>query len=173
MERPSANEYGTFYAYYISLVPEGDIIELMRAEHQKTQAILQQIPPQKGNFKYEEGKWTIKELLQHMIDSERIMNYRALRFARKDKTELPGFEQDDYVSVLEETERFPLSTFVEDWEILRENTLRLFSRFNDEESKRTGRANNNLFSVRALAYINVGHEIHHRGILLERYLKEV
>jgi hypothetical protein len=72
---------------------------------------------------------------------------------------------------LEETERFPLSTFVEDWEILRENTLRLFSRFNDEESKRTGRANNNIFSVRALAYINVGHEIHHRGILLERYLK--
>jgi len=94
-----------------------------------------------------------------------------LRFARKDTTELPGFEQDDYISAQEETERFPLSTFVEDWEILRENTIRLFSRFNDEESKRTGKASKVVFSVRALAYINVGHELHHRNILLERYLK--
>jgi len=143
----------------------------MRTTHQETQLILQQIAPAMGNFRYAPEKWTIKELLQHMIDTERIMNYRALRFARKDKTELPGFEQDDYVSVLEETERFPLSVFVEDWEILRENTLRLFKRFNEEESERTGRANKAIFSVRALAYINVGHEIHHRKILLERYLK--
>jgi hypothetical protein len=171
MNRPNENEYTSYYGYYINLVPEGDIIELMRSSHQETQTILQQIPPSMGNFRYAPEKWTIKELLQHMIDTERIMNYRALRFARKDKTELPGFEQDDYVSVLEETERFPLSVFVEDWEILRENTLRLFKRFNDEESMRTGQANKAIFSVRALAYINVGHEIHHRKVLVERYLK--
>jgi hypothetical protein len=170
MERPNNNEYTPFYGYYINLVPEGNILDLMKQEHQITQSILQQIPPSKGNFRYEDGKWSIKELLQHMIDTERIMNYRALRFARKDKTELPGFEQDDYVSVLEDTDRYPLSVFVEDWEILRENSIRLFKRFNDEESKRTGRANNSIFSVRALAYINVGHEIHHRRILQERYL---
>ena len=173
MNRPETNEYSAYYGYYINLVPEGDIISLMKSEHEKTQAILQQIPPSKGNFRYEPGKWTIKELLQHMIDTERIMNYRALRFARKDKTELPGFEQDDYVTVLEETDRFPLSTFVEDWEILRENTIRLFSRFNDEESERTGKANKVTFSVRALAYINVGHEIHHRNVLQERYLSKL
>jgi hypothetical protein len=171
MNRPNENEYTSYYGYYINLVPEGDIIELMRSSHQETQTILQQIPPSMGNFRYAPEKWSIKELIQHMIDTERIMNYRALRFARKDKTELSGFEQDDYVSVLEETERFPLSVFVEDWEILRENTLRLFKRFNDEESMRTGRANNAIFSVRALAYINVGHEIHHRKVLVERYLK--
>jgi hypothetical protein len=171
MNRPNENEYTSYYGYYINLVPEGDIIELMRSSHQETQTILQQIAPSMGNFRYAPGKWTIKELIQHMIDTERIMNYRALRFARKDKTELSGFEQDDYVSVLEETERFPLSVFVEDWEILRENTLRLFKRFNDEESMRTGRASNSIFSVRALAYINVGHEIHHRNVLVERYLK--
>jgi hypothetical protein len=171
MERPNENEYAAFYAYYINLVPDGNVIELMRTVHLETQSILQQIPPSKGNFRYAPDKWSIKELLQHMIDTERIMNYRALRFARKDTTELPGFEQDDYISAQEETERFPLSTFVEDWEILRENTIRLFSRFNDEESKRTGKASKVVFSVRALAYINVGHELHHRNILLERYLK--
>lgn len=173
MNKPLRNEYSDFYAYYISLVPEGDIIELMKLEHVKTQTILQQITPSKGNYRYEDGKWSIKELLQHMIDTERIMNYRALRFARLDKTELPGFEQDDYVTVLEETERFPLSTFIEDWEILRESTVRLFSRFNEEESIRAGRANKVIFSVRALAYIIVGHEIHHRIVLQERYLKQI
>ncbi len=172
MNRPLANEYAGYYGNYINLVPEGNIIDLMKSIHIQTQEMLQQIPPHLGNYRYEEGKWSIKELLQHMIDTERIMNYRALRFVRKDQAELHGFEQNDYVNVQQETERYPLSVFIEDWEILRENTIRLFKRFNEEESLRSGIANQVTFTVRALAYINVGHEIHHMKVLRERYLNQ-
>jgi hypothetical protein len=167
--RPNEKEYAPYYGTYINLVPDGDIIELLKSTHAETQAILQKIPPSLGNHRYAPDKWSIKELLQHMIDTERIMNYRALRFARMDNTELPGFEQDDYVSVLD-TEKYPLSVFVEDWEILRENTLRMFKRFSEEEMSRSGKASGKIFSVRALAYINVGHELHHRKVLVDRYL---
>lgn len=167
--RPTEKEYAPYFGTYINLVPDGDIMTLLKTTHQETQAILQKIAPSLGNHRYAPDKWSIKELLQHMIDTERIMNYRALRFARMDNTELPGFEQDDYVSILS-TENYPLSVFVEDWEILRENTIRMFNRFSEEEMSRSGKANGKTFSVRALAYINVGHELHHRKVLVERYL---
>ena len=169
MQRPTQKEYAPYFGTYINLVPDGDILKLLESTHIETQSILQKIAPALGNYRYAPDKWSIKELLQHMLDTERIMNYRALRFARMDNTELPGFDQDDYVSILN-MDNYPLRVFVEDWEILRANTIRMFKRFSEVEFTRSGKASGNIFSVRALAYINVGHELHHRKVLVERYL---
>lgn len=168
--RPLETEFGSFYKNYIDLVPEGNILDLMEVIHQETQSILAQIPEDKANYRYAPNKWSIKELLCHLIDNELIMSYRAMRFARKDTTELPGYEQDDYIAGLDRIEQDSLQDLIEDWRIMRMNSTRLFRRFSPEAMLRMGIASNNIVSVRALAYIIVGHELHHRSVLVERYL---
>jgi uncharacterized damage-inducible protein DinB len=169
MLRPKTDHYAPYYANYINLVPDGDLLSLLEIEHQKTQAILQALDESAGDFRYAEGKWSIKELLLHMLDTEQIMSYRALRIARGDKTEMPGFEQDDYVAVVDASP-LSLADLAADWQALRTHTLRLLSRFAEEVWDATGTASNAPFSVRALAFIILGHELHHRRILEERYL---
>jgi uncharacterized damage-inducible protein DinB len=128
------------------------------------------LPEEKLLFKYAEGKWTIKEVLVHIIDDERIYAYRALRFARNDKTELPGFEQDPYAYYSYANQR-TAESIVEEYEAVRLSTIALFNNLSDDAIARSGVANKNEVTVRALGYHIAGHELHHLNIIKTRYLK--
>ena len=170
MNRPTAEEYNPYFANYINLVSEEDIISLMETQLEDTIIFLKNIPEEKYNFSYAEGKWTIKEVLGHIIDNEIIFSYRALRIARNDKTPLPGYEQDDYVK-FSEFKNLKFGDLINQFYHLREATIFMFKSFNNEILLRMGTANNSKISVRAIAYIIVGHVIHHVKIIKERYLK--
>ena len=168
--RPEANEYAPDYDKYVSRVPAGDVVETLSRQHTDTLTLLDGIPEDKANSRYAPDKWSIKELVGHVIDGERIFAYRALRFARGDCTPLPGFEQDDYVRAADFDAR-PLADLVAEFSQVRASTLSLYRSLNEEAWRRRGIASDNEVSVRALAYIIAGHAAHHVNILRERYLK--
>ena len=122
------------------------------------------------NYRYAEGKWTIKEIIGHLIDAERIFAYRMLRFARKDATDLPGFDENEYVPASEANER-SIHGLLEEFTTVRAGTFSLWRSLTNEMLQRSGTVNGNRLSVRALAYITCGHEIHHLAVIKERYLK--
>lgn len=166
--RPQADEYATYYGTYISKVTEEDILGVMEGEAARTQAVLRQIGEAKSLFRYSPDKWSIKEVVGHMADTERIMAYRAFRFGRADSQAIPGFEQDDYVRTAN-FDQVPFVELVQQLADLRRATLSLFKTMDDEAWSRRGTASGNPFSVRALAYIIPGHERHHMQVLHERY----
>lgn len=159
----------SYWNRYTNLVDDGNILEKLTTVNHQTQEFLATIPDEKGNYRYQEGKWTIKEVLIHIIDTERIMAYRALRFARKDKTPLPGFSENDFVAALDVTHR-SIADLVQELAIVRAATLSLFKNFTTEQWMERGIASKQEVSVLALAYIIVGHEIHHLKVIKERYL---
>ncbi len=166
----SNSEFATFYQGYVHLAPEGFTIE--NALKQSFEAFFNYfncLNDTKAAYSYAPGKWTLKEVLVHCIDTERIMSYRALRFARNDQTELPGFEQDDYVPHSNSNSR-NLSDIIEEYKALRQSTIHLFKSFNDDVLMRIGVANSQPISVRALGFIISGHELHHLKVCEERYL---
>ena len=167
--RPDQTEYVPYFGKYVSLVPQGDIVGVLGEQIGETLALLNSIPEERAGFRYAPDKWSIKELVGHLIDSERIFSYRALRFARNDQTELPGFEQDDYVrgGSFDST---PLADLAAEFASVRQATVLLFKHLNDDAWTRRGAANESEVSVRALAHIIAGHELHHRKILREKYL---
>ena len=167
--RPEETEYLPYYGKYVSLVPEGDILTILDRQIEGTLALLRAIPEEQGGFRYAPGKWSIKELLGHLIDTERIFSYRALRFARGDETPLPGYEQDDYVRGAS-FDACPLAGLAEELDSVRRATILLFRHLPNEAWQRRGTANESEASVRALSYIIAGHELHHVGILRDRYL---
>lgn len=169
IERPEEGEYLPYYGRYIALVPEGDILETMVRQNESTLALLGSLSESQGAHRYAPDKWSIKELVSHVSDAERIFADRALRFARHDETPLPGFEENDYVRH-GGFDSFPLTDIAKGLANVRRSTVSLFELMSDEATKRRGKANNAEVSVRALAYIIVGHEIHHLSILRERYL---
>jgi uncharacterized damage-inducible protein DinB len=169
MTRPDASEYASYFEKYTSLVPAGDIVETLSRQLESTLSTLRGITEEQSDSRYAEGKWSIKELLGHIIDGERIFSYRALRFARGDRTPLSGFEQDDYVAGGNFAER-SMSDLIEEFEHVRRASLSLFRHLNAEAWTRNGEASDNQISVRALAHIIAGHETHHIRILRERYL---
>jgi len=169
VSRPAADEYNPYYEKYISRVPDGDIVEQLTAQVSSTIALLESIPESKGDYRYAEGKWSVKESVLHVIDAERIFAYRALRIARGDKTPLPGFEQDDYVPFSRAAER-TLHDIAEELGQVRQASVALFKHLDEEAVSRRGTASNNPVTPRALAYIIAGHELHHVRILRERYL---
>lgn len=171
INRPDETEYLPYYGRYISLVPEGDILALLNKQSDETLALLRSIPESQAEFRYAPDKWSIKELVGHVIDSERIFAYRALRFARNDQTPLPGYEQDDYIRNASFND-YPLVELASEFESVRSSTLSLFKHLSDEAWHRRGVANDAEASVRALAYIIAGHELHHREILRNRYLDQ-
>lgn len=130
---------------------------------------VQNIPMDKFDFRYEEGKWTIKEIIQHIIDTERIFGYRALRISRNDKTPLPGFEENDYAANTDANSR-GLQGLLTELALVRESTLALFKSFSEEQLKRMGIVSNNEISVRAIGFILIGHQKHHQKVFQERYL---
>jgi hypothetical protein len=166
--RPQPGEYAPYYDRYISLVPGGDILETLDQQRRQTMLLLCGRDDEDGDFRYAPDKWSANEVLGHVCDTERIFAYRALRISRADATPLAGFEQDDYVRNGPFAQR-PLADLVEDFIAVRRATLSLLRNLDEAVWMRRGIANKNEVSVRALAYIIAGHELHHRRILEEKY----
>ncbi len=166
--RPEASEHSPYFARYISLVSDADILTVLETQWKETAALLRGLSEQDGGFRYAPDKWTVREALGHMNDTERIFAYRALRIARADKTPLAGFEQDDYV-LAGGFEKRTLADLREEFDAIRKSTLFLFRGLEEVAWTRQGTASDNTLSVRALAYMIAGHELHHRRILLEKY----
>jgi uncharacterized damage-inducible protein DinB len=167
--RPDATEYAPYYEKYVSLVPKDDVVATLSRQLEETLSTLRGLTEAQADSRYAPGKWSIKELVGHMIDGERIFAHRALRFARNDQTPLPGFEQDNYVFAGNFNNR-RLSNLADEFEQVRRATLSLLRSLDDEAWLRRGVASDNEISVRALAYIIAGHETHHMQILRTRYL---
>jgi uncharacterized damage-inducible protein DinB len=168
--RPAQDEYAPYYEKYVSLVPDGNIVETLERQSADTLALLRSVPEDRAASRYAPGKWSIKEVVGHVIDTERIFAYRALRFARDDRTPLPGYDQDEYARAANFDAR-TLRDLADDFERTRAATLALLRSFDAGAWQRRGTANDNPVSVRALAHIIAGHELHHVGILRERYLR--
>lgn len=164
-----STEYETFYKPYIEAL--GDVILLDELELSSNHFIdfLKTIPVAKHEFRYAEGKWTIKDIVLHLIDAERIFTYRALRIARKDQTPLPGFEENDYVETAFANSR-TMEDLMEEFGTVRQATLCLFKTFSDEQLTQMGTASEKPVSVRAIGFITLGHQKHHEKIIKERYL---
>lgn len=161
----------SFYKRYVDNVHTMDVLEALQTSHERMVKIVSSIPESKGEYAYAPGKWTIKELLCHMMDAERIFAYRALRFARNDSTNLHGFEENDYAPQANAHAR-TVEKLLSEMKNLRVTTVDLFSSFTSEMFQRKGTANNNVLSVVNLGYIIPGHEIHHLNVLVERYLQK-
>ena len=166
---PKPSEYDPYYGRYISLVERGDILRAMEQQLSETTAVLSQLTGQQGAYRYAPDKWSVKEMLGHLIDSERIFTYRALRVARGDKTPIEGFEQDDYVPYGRFDQR-ALATLVEEFASVRQSSLFLFKHLDIEAWMRRGIASRKEISVRALAYVIAGHELHHRRMIKDKHL---
>ena len=172
IHRPDDTEYLSYYHRYVSLVPEGDIVVTLAKQNEETLALLRHLSESQGGFRYAPGKWSIKELVAHVSDAERIFAYRALRFARADETPLHGFEENDYVRN-GSFDSFPLAEIVSGFDSVRRSTVSLFRLMPAEASTRRGKANHAEISVRALAHIIAGHELHHMNVLRTRYLESL
>lgn len=166
--RPQPGEYATYYDRYIALVKGEDILNILDQQRRQTMLLLSGRDEEDGNFRYAPGKWSAKEVLGHLCDTERIFAYRALRIARGDSTPLAGFEQDDYVRNGPFATR-PMSDLVEEFIAVRRATLSLLRSLDEAAWMRRGVASNNEVTVRALAYMIAGHELHHRNILETKY----
>lgn len=163
------NEYSSYYQTYINACGNNELVIELTNNLENSLNLFNSIPPEKETYSYDTGKWTIKELLQHLIDSERIFAYRALRIAREDKTNIPGYEHNDYVPISKANNR-NYTDLVEEFELLRKSSIALFKSFDDDMLLNNGTANNDNISVRALGFIIIGHYNHHMKIINERYL---
>jgi hypothetical protein len=166
--RPRADEYAPFYSGYVSLVPDADLVSLLREQHEDTVKMLRAVPAERASFAYAPGKWTVKEVIGHLCDSERIFTYRALRFARGDAQPLTGFDENHYVPAGRFGDR-AIGDLVDEFEAIRSATIHVFRYLDQKELERRGVSNNNPISVRAIAYVVAGHERHHVKLLHERY----
>lgn len=171
MSRPAKTEYSEFYQPYLDVIPEGDsgLKKLLESSLEAFNSLFENLDSDKENYRYAEGKWTVKELLQHIIDTERIFAYRALRFARKDSKVLSGFDENIYVENCDASER-SLSSMVEEFDLIRKSNSLMFASFGANVLKRMGHVDGNEISVRALGFIICGHLLHHLRVLEERYL---
>jgi uncharacterized damage-inducible protein DinB len=164
------NEFASYYGNYIAQVSdEYTLIEELEISLHRFIKFVQDIPMDKFDYRYAEGKWTIKDIIQHIIDAERVFAYRALRFARNDKTELPGFEENDYVDEANGAKRSIMELLTE-LSAVRHATILLFKSFSQEQLVRIGIASENPMSVRAAGFVIIGHQNHHQKVFEERYL---
>lgn len=165
----SETEFAPFYKNYITLANEADLVEELEISVHEFIKFVQNIPMDKFDYRYAPGKWTIKDIIQHLIDSERVFAYRALRIARNDKTLLPGFEENDFADYANANDR-KLQEMLTELALVRQSTILLFKNFSDAVLQRTGTASEKPVSVRALGFIIIGHQKHHQNIFQERYL---
>jgi uncharacterized damage-inducible protein DinB len=164
------NEYASYYANYINQVSdEYSLTEELEISVHHLIKFVQNIPLDKFDYRYAEGKWTIKDIILHLIDAERIFTYRALRFARNDKTALASFDENEYVEEAQANKR-SIQDLLTELLIVRQGTLALFKSLNEEQLLRIGTASNNPMSVRALGFVIIGHQNHHQRVFEERYL---
>lgn len=169
MERPLATEYSSAYQKYLDLAPVGDYVELLRQNSDATAQFFASIPTQKHDYRYAEGKWTIKEVLLHMIDTERVFAYRTLAAARGDETPVYRMDEELYARNVDVSKR-TMADLVSEFKIVRKGSDYLFANVNDEESKRWCNVVTQRMSVRAIGYFLIGHVQHHVGIVRQRYL---
>lgn len=165
----NTNEYHPYYDLYISKCPYKNILTGLNESAANFITFLKLIPEDKFDFKYAIDKWTLKEVVIHITDTERIFAYRALRIARRDFTPLPGFDQDEYVKPSNAGQRTMIS-IIEEFVTVRQATISLFKSFDAEDLMQIGQASGNAISVRALGFIIIGHQNHHKQITEERYL---
>lgn len=167
--KPIPGDYAPYYENYVKLVDGEDILKILNDQSKKTQDVLNSFSEHKGNYRYADGKWTVKEVVGHLLDTERVFAYRALCIARGEKKSLPGFEQNDYVTEgnFNSRELFELNY---EFRLLRESNLLLFRSFTPEMLKHRGFANESSVSVLAILFIIAGHEKHHMNVLREKYI---
>jgi len=168
MSKPSPTNYPGYFQRYIDLVPESDLTCAFTNQTAEIATFLQSITEEKSMYTYAAGKWTIKEMLQHIIDTERIFSYRALCFARGEQQNLPGFEENDYAANAYANGR-NWEDLIKEFLVVRQGTLFLFYSFTKEALERVGTANNNVANVTSFGFITIGHFYHHRNVLQERY----
>jgi hypothetical protein len=169
MPRPDLSRVPEFYHKYMNLVPENDLMTAFKNQTPVTIDFFEKIPPGKIDYAYAEGKWTIKEVLQHITDAERVFSYRALRFARKDATPLPGFDENLFAKNAK-TDRRNWSDLLDEFRSVRKSTEYLFKSFDEEQMNETGISSNHPNYVLAFGYISIGHALHHVNVIKERYL---
>lgn len=169
MARPTTNDYATYYHNYVMQVVEDDLQTAFQNQYTVLQSFLQNIPETKANYAYAEGKWTVKQLLQHMIDTERIFAHRALWFARQSPAPLSGFDENEYAAIADVNKR-SLESLCNEFMAVRKSSEYLFNSFSQKELMTSGIANNNSITVNALGFVTLGHFLHHKKIMEERYL---
>ena len=166
--RPTADEFAPFYAGYVAKVPDGEILKFLEAQLREVRSLLSTIPEGRGVHRYAEGKWSIKEVIGHLCDAERIFSYRALRIARNDDTPLAGFDENKYVPAGKFDAR-TMASLVDEVVQVRDATMSLVRTIDAEAGARLGTASGKSVSARALIWIIAGHMAHHVGVLRERY----
>jgi uncharacterized damage-inducible protein DinB len=166
---PAAYEYADYYRTYVMLVPEGDIVQILDDQLKETKEKLGSLNEKESEYRYAPGKWSIKEVVGHMIDTERIMSYRLLSIARGETVSLPGYDENKYVEEAN-FDAQPLTDLLNHFAAVRKSTLQLIKSLSDEALTRKGTANGHEVTARALISIIAGHELHHRNIILVRYL---
>jgi hypothetical protein len=165
---PRLGEAPAYYERYINIVKSGDAYDFMEKQVTTIPSYIKSLPESKAEFRYAQGKWTVKELISHITDCERVFSYRALTFARGESITLPGFNQDIWIQNIDFS-KYTLADLAEEFEVVRNGTLLIYKNLSDEALLRKGIANKNEVSVRAIAYITAGHAEHHLSILKERY----
>ena len=166
--RPGADEHAPYYQPYLDALSQGDVIEILEHQLSGTSLLLDGVSADKADHRYAPGKWSVKEVIGHLADSERVFAYRALRFARADATDLPGFDENAWMPAAFFNAR-PLADIAGEFAAVRRASLALFRSFDDNAAVRRGTANGRAISVRALVAITAGHERHHLKVLKERY----
>ncbi|MDE2945235.1 MAG: DinB family protein [Gemmatimonadota bacterium] len=170
MKRPGPDEHGDYYSTYIDRVPDDrSLVDVLGEAPDALDALLGDLPAERENFAYEPGKWTCREVLGHVIDAERLFSYRALHIARADSAELPGMDQEEWATASNAAGR-PIPELLHEFRALRAANAAFFASLDDETLSRRGVASGAECTVRALIHIIVGHELHHRDVLRERYL---
>jgi hypothetical protein len=169
LPRPAPSEHADYYARYVGLVPEGDILVTLRDQLGETLALLQGVPEGRETFRYEDGKWSLREVVGHLVDTERVFAFRALAMARSEGVDLPGMEQDEWVARSNANDR-PLEELTAEWAALRRANVHLFASLDSATAERSGKASGYTFTVRSFPWIIAGHELWHRGIIEQRYL---
>lgn len=167
--RPDASEHLPYFSRYIDQVPDGDLVQMLGAQADATLALIRGLPESRGGDQYAPGKWSIRQVLAHVIDTERVFAYRALRIARGDTTPLPGFDENAYADA-SNAEARTLADLGDEFHHLRLANIAMFRALDDDALARRGTASGAETSVRALAWMLAGHELHHRALLIDRYL---
>jgi hypothetical protein len=166
--QPLESEYAPYYQGYVAQVNEDEILPVLRSQLDALDVLLGRVGPERETYRYAEGKWSIREIVGHLIDAERVFGYRAFCIARGEKQNLPGFEQNDYI-LTAPYDRIDLEDLLSEFRLVRLSNLAMFRTLDEEAWARIGTANENQVSVRALAFIMAGHARHHMGVLRERY----
>ena len=169
MNRPNESEYAPYYQSYIDQVSEADVLPVLRSQMDELDVLLGRVEPEHETHRYAEGKWSIRQIVGHLIDGERVFGYRVFCIARGEQQNLPGFDQNDYMMTAP-YDRIDLEDLLSELRLIRLGNIAMMRTLDEEAWSRAGNANSNQVTVRALAFIMAGHLRHHMNVLRERYL---